>query len=121
MVNRGKAWIHYPDLKVTKGFDLATDPVMKVISEHLLVLTSGAFDEVGELYFVTDVEGGVKRLVPEQEAVKAVFAEIRVMLSSSGVISWVELVSEGGDLTRIVFKNVKIDPSLDPKLFERPE
>lgn len=120
VVNRGKAWIHYPDLNVTKGFELATDPVMKVLSEHLLVLTAGAFDEIGGLYHVTEVAGGAKRLVPKQEAVKAVFAEIRVKLGSGGVISWVELVSKGGDLTRIEFKNVKVDPTLDPALFERP-
>lgn len=120
VVNRGRAWIHYPDLNLTKGFDLATDPVMKVLSEHLLVLTAGAFDQVGELYHVSDVDGGAKRLVPRQETVKAVFAEIRVKVGTGGVISWVELVSRGGDLTRIEFKNVKVDPQLDPALFERP-
>lgn len=120
VVNRGKAWIHYPDLEITKGFDLATDPVMKVMSEHLLVLTSGAFDKVGQLYVVTDIEGGAKRLVPKQQTVKAVFSEIRVKIGANGVISWVELVSKGGDLTRIVFKNVKVNPTLDPELFERP-
>jgi len=120
VVNQGKAWIHYPDLHVTKGFDLATDPVMKVMSEHLLVLTAGAFDRVSDLYEVSETSSGAKRLVPKQEAVKAVFAEIRVELGDAGVISWVELVSRGGDLTRIEFKNVKVDPTLDPALFERP-
>ncbi|MBW2278826.1 MAG: outer membrane lipoprotein carrier protein LolA, partial [Deltaproteobacteria bacterium] len=55
VVNKGRAWVHYPDLDVTKGFDLATDPVMKVMSEHLLVLTAGAFDEIAELYDVSDI------------------------------------------------------------------
>jgi outer membrane lipoprotein-sorting protein len=120
VVNQGQAWIHYPDLDITKGFDLAADPVMRVMSEHLLVLTSGEFDRVGELYVVSDIEGGAKRLLPREAAVKNVFQELRVKIGAAGVIAWVELVSAGGDLTRIEFNNVKVDPDLDPALFQRP-
>ena len=119
VINKGTAWIHYPDMGVTKGFDLSKDPVMKVLSEHLLVLTGGQFDRMEKFYDVSDLAHGVKRLVPKEKAVKNVFSEIRVKMGARGVVSWVEMVSGSGDLTRIVFKNVKINPSPEPDLFEK--
>ena len=120
VVNKGTAWIHYPDMGVTKGFDLSKDPVMKVLSEHLLALTGGQFDEMKKFYDVSDLADGAKRLVPGETAVKNVFSEIRVKMGAKGVVSWVEMVSGSGDLTRIVFENVKINPSMAPDLFEKP-
>ena len=58
-------------------------------------------------------------LGPNEKAVKNVFSEIRVKMGARGVVSWVEMVSGSGDLTRIVFKNVKINPSPEPDLFEK--
>ncbi len=120
VVNKGTAWIHYPDMGVTRGFDLSKDPVMKVLSEHLLALTGGQFDKMKKFYDVSDLADGVKRLVPRETAVKNVFSEIRVKMGARGVVSWVEMVSGSGDLTRIAFKNVKINPSPEPDLFEKP-
>ncbi len=120
VINKGTAWIHYPDMGVTKGFDLSKDPVMKVLSEHLLALTGGQFDEMKKFYDVSDLADGVKRLVPRETAVRSVFFEIRVKMGARGVASWVEMVSGSGDLTRIVFKNVNLDPSTAPDLFEKP-
>ncbi len=120
VVNKGTAWIHYPDMGVTKGFDLSKDPVMKVLSEHLLVLTAGQFDRMEKFYDVSDLPNGVKRLVPFEPAVKNVFSEIRVKMGAAGVVSWVEMVSGSGDLTRIAFENVKLNPTPAPNLFEKP-
>jgi outer membrane lipoprotein-sorting protein len=121
VVNNGSAWIHYPDLGITKGFDLSADPVMKVMSEHLLVITGGRLDSMSKLYEVSQgAEQGVMRLVPRQVEVRAVFASLRVSMAGSGVIRWVEMESSGGDLTRIEFNGVAIDPPQDPSLFEKP-
>ena len=121
VIDGGKGWIRYPDLNVTKSFDLGADPVMRVLSEHLLVVTSGDFGKAGSYYDVTDgAKPGEKRLVPKQAEIRALFSEIRVAMGSNGVVSWVELVSAGGDTTRLVFKNVKINPPIDASLFEKP-
>jgi len=120
VVNGDRGWIHYPAMGVTRQFDLAADPVMRVLSEHMLALTSGDFERVGELYQVTDLEAGVKRLVPREAGIKKVFAELRVKLARPGVIAWVELRSIGGDRTRIEFTNVRTDPKIDPALFQSP-
>ncbi len=120
VVNGGRAWVHYPDLGITKAFDLASDPVMRVMSEHMLALTAGDFEAASVLYRVSDGEGGVKHLEPREESVRSVFSEIRVSFASPGIVGWVELVSPGGDLTRITFTRVTIDPVLDPGLFREP-
>ena len=120
VVNNGTAWLHYPDMNVTKGFDISSDPVMKVLSEHLLALTAGDFGKMGQLYEISEGEGGARTLIPKQDAVKKVFAQLRVKMGDRGIIDWVEMVSRGGDITRIEFKNVVIDPKLDPSLFEKP-
>lgn len=120
IVNGGQAWLHYPDLKVTKGFDIGSNPVMKVMSEHLLALTAGDFDKLGELYEIGEAGGGAKKLVPRQAAVRKVFAELRVKIGDRGIISWVEMISKTGDVTRIEFGKVVLDPDLVPSLFEKP-
>ena len=121
VIDGGKGWIRYPDLNVTKSFDLGADPVMRVLSEHLLVVTSGDFGKAGSYYDVTDgAKPGEKRLVPKQAEIRALFSEIRVAIGADGAVSWVELVSAGGDTTRLVFKNVKTDPPIDPSVFEKP-
>jgi outer membrane lipoprotein carrier protein len=121
VIDGGKGWIRYPDLNVTKSFDLGADPVMRVLSEHLLVLTSGDFEKAAEFYDVTDgAKPGEKRLVPKQAEIRSLFSEIRVAIAPSGVVSWVELASAGGDTTRLNFGNVKINPPIDASLFEKP-
>lgn len=120
VVNGARAWVHYPELGITKAFDLASDPVMRVMSEHMLALTAGDFEAASALYRVSDGEGGVRRLEPREEAVRAVFSEIRVSFAGPGIVGWVELVSPGGDLTRITFTGVAVDPALDPGLFREP-
>jgi outer membrane lipoprotein-sorting protein len=121
VIDAGKGWIRYPDLNVSRSFELGADPVMRVLSEHLLVLTSGDLEKAGAFYTVTDAaEAGVKRLVPRQPEIASLFSEMRVALGAGGVVSWVELVSANGDVTRIAFANVRVDPVLDASLFEKP-
>ncbi len=119
VVNKENAWIHYPDLGVTKNFDIGSDPVMKVLSEHLLALTSGDFVRVEQLYSVVE-QGKVKQLIPKEVAVKKVFREIRVELNGAGVATRVELVSATGDTTTIVFENIRLNPPLSQGLFSAP-
>jgi outer membrane lipoprotein-sorting protein len=120
VVNGERGWIHYPDMDMTREFELAADPVMRLLSAHMLALTSGDFARVGELYEVTELEDGVKRLVPREAGIRKVFAELRLALARPGVIAWVELRSTGGDRTRIEFTNVRTDQPIDPALFRAP-
>ncbi len=116
VVNRGRAWIQYPDLAVTKQFDIGNDPVMKVLSEHLFALTNGQFAKLDKWYQVKEKDGA-KQLVPKQKQIASVFSEIRVSIGTRGVVRKVEMVSAGGDITVIEFKNVRLNPPLAPNTF----
>ncbi len=118
VVNQGKAWLHYPDLDVTKRFDIGRDPVMKLLSEHLLALTSGNFSKIKALYEIEALEDGAKKLVPKQPEIKKVFSEIRIRFQKNNVVSRVELVSTGGDVTAITFLKVRLNPTLPKALFK---
>jgi len=120
VMDNSRAWIHYPDLEVTKSFDIQNDPIMKVLSEHLLALTSNDLSEISSLYRIEELPDGVKKLIPMEANVKKILAEIRVKMKNSGIASRVEMVSISGDKTTISFKNVRIDPPLTPGLFSAP-
>jgi outer membrane lipoprotein-sorting protein len=120
VVSNGKAWLHYPDLQVTKSFDLASDPVMQVLTEHILAMSAFDFVKLDALYEITDLGSGKKRLVPKQEAVRRVFVELRVLLNKQGLARSVEMISVSGDSTLISFLQIDTKPKLDPKAFEAP-
>lgn len=120
VINRDKAWIHYPDMGFTKDFSLSDDPVMSVLCDHLLALTVQDFGAVGRLYDVVDEGGGVKKLSPKDGRIRDVFKHLKVKIDEKGVVSWVEITSVSGDVTRIEFENVRLNPDLEPASFEKP-
>lgn len=121
VIDSGRGWLRYPDAGVTRGFELGADPVMRVLSEHLLVLTGGDLGRAAALYTVSEGDApGVRRLVPKQPEIAKLFAEMRVAIGDGGIVSWVELVAANGDVTRIAFSNVRVNPALDASLFEKP-
>lgn len=121
VINNGTAWIGYPELKVVKSFDIGVDPVMKILSEHLEVLASGSLRALTALYQVEELEGGAKRLVPNQPEVKRIFSKIEVAFGEKGEVSRVEMTSNSGDVTTISFYNVRFDPKMNNSLFQKPE
>jgi outer membrane lipoprotein-sorting protein len=116
VVNQAKAWIQYPDLDVTRQFDIGNDPVMKVLSEHLFALTKGNFKELDKWYKIEE-KSGVTKLHPKQPELGKVFSEIAVSVGARGVVRRVEMKSTGGDVTVIEFINVRFDPPLSPNTF----
>lgn len=120
IVNHGKGWLHYPDLKVTKGFDVSTDPVMKVLSEHLLALTGGNLQAVASMYEIRVLDGGARELLPKKAEIQKLFSKLRVATDRRGAVSKVELISKNGDRTVIEFSNVTTPSSISPALFEKP-
>lgn len=120
VVNKGEAWMHYPDLGVTKNFDLSRDPAMAVLSIHLLAITSGDVQAVADAYTVSERTKKSMELIPKEKSIGEIFRSIRVTFDSPDVVSRVDLQSTNGDLTTIEFKNVYIQKSLPAKLFSNP-
>ena len=120
VINAGVGWIHYPDLGVTKRFDISTDPVMRVLSEHLLLLTAGQFDRMGDKYEVSSTADG-RILKPKTPEVKKFFKEMQVAMDKIGAVSRVMLISADGDTTTIEFQQVVQNPKLTDDLFAEPK
>ena len=121
LVIKGRdARLEYPDMGVSRKFNLGEDPVMKLLGEHLMALTVMDFDSISKLYRISELEGGIKKLVPLEPAVQSVFGELRVRVDPNGVASMVEIVSKNGDVTVLSFKNVRQGPPLSDTLFEGP-
>ena len=121
VINNGAGWIHYPELDVTKKFDISTDPVMQVLSEHLQLLTSGQFDKMGDKYEVSKESDGSRRLIPKASEIKKFFKEMRVAMNENGTVDRVILISSDGDTTDIKFHQVVQNPKLSDKLFSAPK
>lgn len=121
VIRRDIAWISYPDLDVTKQFDIAVDPVMRVMSEHLLLLTSGRFDDLGALYDVSLEKDGQRRLRPRSPEIGNIFREMRVSADANGAVREVVLVSSNGDTTKISFQNISLNPTFSDELFLEPK
>ena len=120
VINQGQAWMHYPDLKVTKNFDLGQDPAMSVLSRHLLAITAGDLKGFEGAYTVVARTKQSMELVPKQDSVRSIFKSIRVVLGPADIVSLVELRSASGDLTTLQFDKVKLRKSFPAKLFGNP-
>lgn len=121
VVNGETAWLHYPDMGVTKGFSLSSDPVMSVLSKHLLALTKGNFKNLAQYYDVSDAVKETRTLTPKQDTVKKIFKALKVKANSNGIVSFVEMISQSGDVTKIEFSNVNSKAALSPSLFKKPK
>jgi outer membrane lipoprotein-sorting protein len=120
VINRQKGWLHYPDLKVTKAFDVSLDPVMKLLSEHLLALTGGDLGALSSMYDIRETGEKTKELTPKGEALRKLFEKMRVSTDDQGRVSKVALISKNRDTTTIVFTKVESNPKIPSGTFERP-
>ncbi len=121
VVNGPQGWIHYPELRVTKGFNVGTDPVMALLAEHLLAFGVGDFSSLRQWY---DVESGGEDttiLLPKSDHIKRLFARMRITKTREGVVSQVVLVSANGDTTTLRFSKVKRNPSFASGTFDAPK
>ncbi len=121
VVNNKKGWIHYPDLNVSKSFDVSHDPVMRILSEHLPALTAGRFDEINSAYEISSPEKNTKHLVPKSQEIKKLFKEIRVKIDNNGNITNVVLVSANNDTTDICFNKIVRGADIGSSLFSEPK
>ena len=120
IVNGANGWLHYPDLSVTKAFDMASDPVMRLMSEQLCALTGGDLTALSSLYEIRAGRDGEKLLVPKDPNIRKLFRTLHVIMPKTGVVSEVTLVSANGDTTTIEFSNTVQNATLDPRLFMAP-
>lgn len=120
VVNGQKGWIHYPELRITKGFEAGTDPVMALLADHLLAFGMGDFSSLRQWYEIEN-GGDVTTLHPKNERIKKLFASMRIVKTKEGVVSQVILMSVNGDMTTIQFSKVKRNPVFPRGTFDAPK
>lgn len=57
-------------------------------------------------------------IVPRDASLKSMFNEIILVFDADHLLDSVKLMEEAGDYTQIKFKNISINPSLDPAVFQ---
>jgi outer membrane lipoprotein-sorting protein len=92
---------------------------MQVVLEHITQWLEGRFDE--NPMFAANLEPGPKiTLMPKEASFAKMIQRIELVFSNRpGVIESVIIHESGDSFTRLVFKNVVLNPSLDASVFRK--
>jgi len=102
------------------SFSLRSDPLMNIVARQLLAWATFDLEWLCAEYDIT-LEGEspvVLKLVPKGSDTALVLKHLLIEFSlSSNTVQRVELHEQGGDLTRILFKNPQVNTPLDDGMF----
>ena len=103
----------------SQSFELAREPVMKLVADQLFAWTGADFDRMRTSYRIIVAQQAPVTLRLEPLAGAAGFLDhLQVAFSADGQhLTTVEVYERGGDFTRIRFLNTVINAPLDNKLF----
>lgn len=102
-----------------ENFDIAREPVMKIIAEQLLAWTRADFDRLRRDYRISlTAEAPVRLRLDPQGAAEGFIDHLSITFSPNGRhVQQVEVHEEGGDYTRITFHDTVINGPLADDLF----
>ncbi|BCR03187.1 cell envelope biogenesis protein LolA [Desulfuromonas versatilis] len=100
-------------------FDIAREPVMKIVAEQLLAWTRADFDRLRKEYRITlEKEDPVQLRLDPQGAAAGFLDHLLIRFAPSGKhVQQVEVHEQGGDYTRIVFHDTVVNGPLAEDLF----
>jgi outer membrane lipoprotein carrier protein len=103
-------WLYDPDLEqvIVKPFDAS-------IESTPAILFSGDLTRLDSAYFIRQLSPDVFQLTPEQEG--SLFSELQIIFVDQLPAS-ISLTDSLGQVTRIAFSDVQLNPSLPAALFE---
>lgn len=103
-------WLYDPDLEqvIVKPFDAS-------IESTPAILFSGDLTRLDSAYFIRQLSPDVFQLTPEQEG--SLFSELQIIFVDQLPAS-ISLTDSLGQVTRITFSDVRLNPSLPAALFE---
>lgn len=103
-------WLYDPDLEqvIVKPFDAS-------IESTPAILFSGDLTRLDSAYFIRQLSPDVFQLTPEQEG--SLFSELQIIFVDQLPAS-ISLTDSLGQVTRITFSDVQLNPSLPAALFE---
>lgn len=104
-------------------FDIAREPIMKIVADQLLAWARADFDWLGKNYRINVLEKSpVKlKLVPLSAAAAGFIDHLEIVFAADGHhVQVVEVHEKDGDYTRMRFVDTVINSPLSKDLFLRP-
>lgn len=122
IVNGDQMVMHYKGLGTTERFDLRRDPRAKAVAEHLFLLLEADLGELGRIYTLTVQQEKPLRfsLTPRAEALARIISRIDARTNGRGLVSRLDLIESGGDVTRWSFDEQVVNAEIDSSRFQVP-
>ena len=116
----GKKGLRCSDQAKPKHFDLATDPIMRMVAQQLWTWLDGKYGTLAEQYRLELIAPATIAIFPKDKQVAEFIDHITIYFDpASKQPRKVEIVEPGGDLTRILFRDYQLNPSLPETLFSQ--
>jgi outer membrane lipoprotein-sorting protein len=118
LVLAGEGGLRCDDSGTARPFSLAADPVMRAVADQLWLWLGGDYRRLAESYRLQRRGEDTLLVEPREEAVAAYLAEVAITFSRGRRQPEEVVISEpGGDLTRISFSALRLNPEIPPQLF----
>jgi len=120
LVFDGKKGLRCSDQAEPKYFDLATDPIMRMVAQQLWTWLDGKYGTLAEQYRLELVGPATISIDPKDKQIAEFIDHIVIYFdAASKQPRQVEIVEPGGDFTRIIFSGYRLNPSLQDALFSQ--
>lgn len=112
-------------LRCVKGsdpqkFDLATDPVMKMVAEQLWTWLDGDYNKLKGDYSLQLVKEATIEIRPKNQNMQEIIEKITLQFEQhSKQPENIQILEPGGDVTSILFSNHILSPDLPESVFSR--
>lgn len=118
LVFNGKSGLHCNDQAAPQHFDLTSDPIMRMVAQQLWTWLDGRYGTLAEEYRLQLVAPATIAITPRKAQVAEFIDHITIFFDpATKQPRKVEIVEPGGDLTRILFRDYRLNPSLAEALF----
>ncbi|MDH3392980.1 MAG: outer membrane lipoprotein carrier protein LolA [Desulfobulbaceae bacterium] len=122
LVFDGKSGLRCSDQAEPRHFDLNTDPIMRMVAQQLWTWLDGKYGTLAEQYKLQLVAPATISIVPRDKQVAEFIDHITIFFDpASKQPRKVEIAEPGGDLTRLLFRDYQLNPSLQNSLFSKCE
>jgi len=108
--------ISYPDLNYEKYYDLRNAGVISEVAKNIFAIVSISGYKIIEKNYESTIKGNWKNgwqitLIPKQKEVKKAITKMTLNITENDFITSIEIFEGNGDITKIVFQNIKLNPA----------
>ncbi|WP_457577893.1 LolA family protein [Desulfomarina sp.] len=120
LIFRGEEGLKCSDGTPPHHFNLAEDPVMKVVADQLWLWLGGDYMKMADHFTLRKTGNSTLKVIPVDKNIADFISSVTIVFDEKTLQPRkVEITEAGGDLTRIVFYRTVINGRLDEKLFSQ--